>query len=57
MGALGAHHRFAAITGSKLRIKFYPLLARSQLVGVTAAVSVLRVVALRTFAVLVFKIL
>ena len=32
---------FAAITGSKFRIKSYPLLASSQHVGATAAVTIL----------------
>ena len=41
MGALRARRRFAAITGSKFRIKSYPLLASSQHVGATAAVTIL----------------
>ena len=40
VGALRARHRFAAITGSKFRIEFYPLLARSHHVGATAAVTI-----------------
>ena len=45
VGALRARRRrFAAITGSKYRIKSYPLLASSQHVGVTAAMIIFRVV-------------
>ena len=39
VGALCAHRRFAAITGSKFRIQSYPLLASSQHIGATAAVT------------------
>ena len=39
VGTLHARRRFAAITGSKFRIESYPLLARSQHVGATAAVT------------------
>ena len=42
MGALRAHRRFAAITGSKFRIESYPLVASSQHVGATAAVTILQ---------------
>ena len=41
MGALLARRRFAAITGSKFRIKFYLLFASSQQVGATAAATIL----------------
>ena len=41
MGALCARRRFAVITGSKLRIKSYLLLASSQHVCATAAVIIL----------------
>ena len=41
MGALCVRRRFAAITGSNFRIESYPLLARSQHVGATAAVTIL----------------
>ena len=41
VGALHARRRFAAITGSKFCIKSYPLLASSQHVGATAAVTIL----------------
>ena len=40
VGALCARRRFAAITGSNLRIENYPLLASSQHVGATAAVAI-----------------
>ena len=40
MGALRARRRFSAITGSKFRIESYPLLASSQHVGATAAVTI-----------------
>ena len=40
MGALRARRRLAAIIGSKFRIEFYPLLASSQHVGATAAVTI-----------------
>ena len=36
---------FAAITGSNFRVKSYRLVASSEHVGATAAVSILRVVA------------
>ena len=41
MGALRARSRFAAITGSNFRIESYPLLASSQHVGATVAVTIL----------------
>ena len=41
VGALHARRRFAAITGSKFRIKSYRLLASLQHVGATAAVTIL----------------
>ena len=41
VGALGARRRFAAITGSKFRIESYPLLASSQHVCATAAVTII----------------
>ena len=41
VGTLRARRRFAAITGSKFRIKSYPLLASSQHVGATAVVTIL----------------
>ena len=44
MGALRARRHFAAITGSKFRIKSYPLLACSQHVGATASSVLMRVV-------------
>ena len=44
MGALRAHRRFAAITGSKFRLKSYPLLASSQHVGATASSLLMQVV-------------
>ena len=50
MGALRTHLRFAVITGSKFRLKSYPLLASSQHVGATVAVSILRVVSLCEFS-------
>ena len=37
----GLRFKFAAITGSKILIKSYPLLASSQHVGATAAVTIL----------------
>ena len=39
---MGARRRFAAITGSKLRIESYPLVASTQHVGAAAAVTVLQ---------------
>ena len=39
VGALCAPRRFAAITGSKFCIESYPLVASSQHVGATAAVT------------------
>ena len=39
VGALRARRSFAAITGSKFRIKSYPLLASSQHVGAAAAIT------------------
>ena len=41
MGALHARRRFAEINGSNICIKSYPLLASSQHVEVTAAVTIL----------------
>ena len=41
LGALRARRRFAAITGSKFCIESYPLLASSQQVGATAAVTII----------------
>ena len=38
---VGALRRFAAITGSKFRIQSYPLLASSQHIGATAAVTII----------------
>ena len=40
VGPLSARSRFAAKTGSKFRIESYPLLASSQHVGATAAVTI-----------------
>ena len=37
VGALRARGRFAALTGSKFRVKSYPLLASSEHVGASAA--------------------
>ena len=39
---MGARRRFGAMTGSKFRIESYPLLASSQHVGATAAVTILQ---------------
>ena len=39
VGALRSRRRFAAITGSKFCLESYPLLASSQNVGATAAVT------------------
>ena len=41
VSALCARRRFAAITGSKFRIESYPMLASSQHVGATAAVTII----------------
>ena len=41
VGKLSARRRVAAITGSKFRIESYPLLASSQHVGATAAVTII----------------
>ena len=44
MGALFAFRRYAAICGSKFSLKSYPLLASSQHIVATTAVSMLQVV-------------
>ena len=52
MGALRARRRFAVITRSNFRIKSYPLLASSQHVGATAAVTILLIMFIEQWTIL-----